>query len=213
MVGFNRRFAPLVQQAKAFLRPSSGPVGITYRVNAGPIPSDHWVQDPQEGGGRIIGEVCHFADLIHFLADATPQRVFAQAMPQTHPRQAIPDNVMVTIVLSDGSLGTIQYLSIGDPSFPKERIEIFGQNSVVVIDDFKTLTMTRGGKRRHVRQRGQDKGHRNELEAFVTALKKNSQLPVSFEDALWATLVTFQIMEALKVGGPVKVDLSQVMDQ
>lgn len=213
MVGFNRRFAPLVQQAKDFLSPPSGPVGITYRVNAGPIPSDHWVQDPQEGGGRIIGEVCHFADLIHFLADSKPELVFAQAMTEAHPRQALPDNVMVTIALCDGSVGTIQYLSVGDPSFPKERIEIFDQNSVVVIDDFKTLTMTRGGKRRHVRHRGQDKGHRNELEAFVIALKKNQELPISFEDALWATLVTFQIMEALKVGGAVKVDLSRIMDQ
>ncbi|KPL19302.1 MAG: hypothetical protein AMJ92_03965 [candidate division Zixibacteria bacterium SM23_81] len=213
MVGFNRRFAPLVQQAKDFLLSSSGPLGITYRVNAGPIPWDHWIQDPQEGGGRIIGEVCHFVDLIHFLAKATPQRVFAQAMPHAHPRQALPDNVMVTIALSDGSLGTIQYLSVGDPSFPKERIEIFDQNSVVVIDDFKTLTTSRGGKRRHIRHRRQDKGHRNELKAFVTALKRGSQLPVSFQDALWATLVTFQIMEALKVGAPVKVDLSQIIDQ
>jgi predicted dehydrogenase/threonine dehydrogenase-like Zn-dependent dehydrogenase len=213
MVGFNRRFAPLVLRAKEFLAAARGPLAITYRVNAGPIASDHWIQDPQEGGGRIIGEVCHFVDLIHFLADSKPKRVFAQALTEMAAQRVSPDNVVVTIELIDGSVGTIQYLSTGDPSFPKEHIEIFGRGSVAVIDDFKTLTMSRGGKRRLLRRREQDKGHREELRAFVAALREGRESPIPFEDALWATLVTFQTVEALRAGQPRKVDISQIVDQ
>jgi len=213
MVGFNRRFAPLVRKAREFLLASPGPLAISYRINAGPIPPDHWIQDPQEGGGRIIGEVCHFADLILFLTGQKPQQVFAQAMAKTTPQQAVPDNVIITIGLSNGSVGTIQYLSAGDPAYPKERIEIFGQNSVVVIDDFKSLHMIRGGKARRIRSRNQDKGHRREIEAFLAALREGKALPVSFEDALWATLITFQVTESLRTGRPVPVDISSALDR
>jgi len=213
MVGFNRRFAPLLRKAKEFLCTSPGPLAIIYRVNAGPIPPDHWIQDPQEGGGRIIGEACHFVDVIHFLADSKPHRVCAQALTEVAVQQAIPDNVVITLELTDGSVGTIQYLSTGDPSFPKEHIEIFGRGSVAIIDDFKVLTMSRGGHRRSIRHREQDKGHSDELRAFAAALREGRESPVPFEDALWATLVTFQTREALRTGRAMECDLSQVVDQ
>ena len=212
MVGFNRRFAPLVQKAVDFLRTAEGPLAVTYRINAGPIAPDHWVQDPRQGGGRIIGEVCHFADLICYLTGQKPEQVFARALSGAAPQPAVPDNVMVTMQLTGGCGGTIQYLSVGDPAFPKERIEIFGRNAVVVIDDFRALQISRGGRSRRTRSRKQDKGHRREIEAFVDAIREGGDVPVPFEDAQRATLVTFQIAESLRTGQPVPVDLASALE-
>jgi len=212
MVGFNRRFAPLVQQAVTFLRSSSGPLAVTYRINAGSIAPDHWTQDPEQGGGRIIGEVCHFADLIFYLTGQKPQQVFARALAKAASQPAVPDNVVITIQLTGGSVGAIQYLSVGDPAYPKERIEIFGGNSVAVIDDFRTLHLFRGGKPQRRRSRKQDKGHRREIELFLDAVREGGELPITFEDALWATLATFQITESLKTGQPVAVDPASALE-
>ena len=117
---------------------------INYRVNAGFLPKDHWTQDPVEGGGRIIGEVCHFVDTIQYLSNGEPISVFAQSLSMTGERLQ-SDNVAITIRFSNGSLAVISYLANGDPALPKERIEIFSGGKTAIIDNFKVLETIPGG--------------------------------------------------------------------
>ena len=138
MVGFNRRFSPSVRQAKAFFADAAEPMLVNYRVNAGFIPKDQWTQDPLEGGGRIIGEVCHFVDTIQYITSGEPTSVFAQSLSLGGERTQ-SDNVAITIRFSNGSVGVITYLANGDPSLSKERIEIFSGGKTAVIDNFKIL--------------------------------------------------------------------------
>ena len=128
MVGFNRRFAPMAVQLKKFLSEIHEPLAIHYRVNAGYIPADHWVNDPEQGGGRILGEVCHFVDFLCFLADACPIEVQAQTVG--NPGQYSMDNIVASLKFANGTLGTISYLANGDKSASKERVEVFGGGSV-----------------------------------------------------------------------------------
>jgi predicted dehydrogenase len=158
MVGYNRRFAPMAFQLKSFLANVHGPLVMHYRVNAGYIPSDHWVQDPEQGGGRIIGEVCHFVDFLTFLTGTLPKRVDARALPGDGRYR--DDNVIITLEFADGSLGTITYVASGDAAFPKERVEIFGGGTIAVLDDFRRLELVqRGRKKVHRSRLRQDKGH------------------------------------------------------
>jgi len=204
MVGYNRRFAPMARQLKAFLADVHEPLVMHYRVNAGYIPPDHWVQDPQQGGGRIIGEICHFVDFLTFLAGALPIRVYARALPNDGRYR--DDNVVITLEFADGSLGTIAYVANGDKSFPKERLEVFGGGAVAVLDDFRRLELVRNGRKKVVRSRlRQDKGHRGEWEAFVAAVQNGGPAPIPFEEIVATTLTTFRILDSLRCGGPVAV--------
>ncbi len=204
MVGYNRRFAPMARQLKAFLADVHEPLVMHYRVNAGYIPPDHWVQDPEHGGGRIIGEVCHFVDFLTFLAGALPVRVHARALPNDGRYR--DDNVVITLEFADGSLGTITYVANGDKSFPKERVEIFGGGCVGVLDDFRRLELVRNGRKKvHTSRLRQDKGHRGEWEAFVAAVQNGSSSPIPREEIIATTLTTFRIMQALDCGEPVEV--------
>jgi predicted dehydrogenase/threonine dehydrogenase-like Zn-dependent dehydrogenase len=205
VVGFNRRFSPMARQLKAFLADVHEPLVMHYRVNAGYIPPDHWVQGPEQGGGRIIGEVCHFVDFLTFLAGALPVRVHARALPNDGRYR--DDNVVITLEFADGSLGTITYVANGDKSFPKERVEVFGGGYVAVLDDFRRLELVCHGRRKVVRSRlRQHKGHRGEWEAFVAALKECGPPPIPFEEIVATTLTTFRILDTLRSGEPVTVD-------
>ncbi len=170
MVGFNRRFAPLARKLYDFIKLSQEPLVATYHINAGNIPLTHWVQDPIQGGGRIIGEGCHFIDFLTYLVGAPPISVVAQALPDdSHYRE---DNVVMLFSFADGSLGTVNYLANGDKAYPKERVEVFSGGRVAVLDDFRTLEMVHQGKRQVVRSAlRQDKGHRAEWEAFSSAIR------------------------------------------
>jgi predicted dehydrogenase len=151
----------MARQLKTFLADVHEPLIMHYRVNAGYIPLDHWMQNPEQGGGRIIGEVCHFVDFLTFLAGALPTRVHARALPNDGRYR--DDNVIITLEFADGSLGTITYVANGDKSFPKERVEVFGGGCVAVLDDFRRLELVRHGRRKVVKSRlRQDKGHRGE---------------------------------------------------
>jgi predicted dehydrogenase len=159
MVGFNRRFAPFARSMQEFLAGSAEPFAAHYRINAGAIPLNHWVHDPEQGGGRIIGEGCHFIDFLTFLAGAAPVSVSAQGLPDNGRYQQ--DNVVITLTFPNGSLGTIAYLANGDKSVPKERVEVFRGGRVAVLDDFRRLEMTHNGSHKTLQARmGQDKGHR-----------------------------------------------------
>ncbi|SEF14504.1 polar amino acid transport system substrate-binding protein [Rhizobiales bacterium GAS191] len=192
-VGFNRRFAPLLIKAKAALEPRNGPLVMLYRVNAGAVPADSWIQR-EEGGGRIVGEVCHFVDALCFLAGSLPVEAHA-ITARSHG-----DAVSVLLRFGDGSTGTIVYSSLGDPSVSKEYIEVFANGRVVQIDDFRRIVATSHGKCR-VTKGAQDKGQNGLVSAFLAATRGQREAPIPFEDLVAVTETTFAIKESLRVGG------------
>ena len=209
MVGFNRRFSPLSVKVKEFFANRKGPLCIIYRVNAGFVPKEHWIQDEKQGGGRIIGEVCHFVDFMQYLTDSVPQTVFAQPVCDATGALIPHDNVMITLQFENGSIGTISYLSNGDVAYGKERVEIFGDGAVALIDDFKRVEISHKGKRQKfggnlsLRSKagllaGQKKGHREELAAFVEAIRNGKPLPIPFAESVITTETTFRIVESIK---------------
>jgi len=193
MIGFNRRFAPLTLRARQFLAKKAGPYLVNYRINAGVLPQDHWLLDLKQGGGRIIGEVCHFVDYISCLTQARLISVYAESLNGS--QTASQDNIIATLKYDDGSVGSISYFAIGDMNFPKERIEIFGDKKVCVIDDFKELILSNRGKQKRIKA-SQDKGYHNEIEALFSAIKEGKQAPISFSSIIETTLATFAINES-----------------
>jgi polar amino acid transport system substrate-binding protein len=207
MVGFNRRFSPLAEQIKQALGRKSSPYSIIYRVNAGFIPKDNWIQDAEQGGGRIIGEVCHFIDLMQYFTDAEPVRVFAESITTGSEKEIDEDSVAITLKFSDGSIGTVHYLAIGDKSFPKERVEIFGGGAVAVLDDFKSGTITRNGAASKLGGGAQDKGHREEVRRYINALLQKQAAPISLRSLTATTLATFRALASLRAGQPIAIDV------
>jgi len=200
LTGFNRRFAPLAAELAAFFGSRSEPLHIHYRINAGYIPLNHWVHDPAQGGGRVIGEACHFVDFLTFLAGAAPQRVSAHALPDNGKYHA--DAVSMTFTFPDGTVGVVDYLANGDKSFPKERIEVFGGGCIAVLDDFRTLEMVHDGRRKVVKK-SQDKGWFNEWVAFTRAIREGGKPPIPYEQLIGVTRATFAAMESLQSGNTI----------
>jgi len=197
MVGFNRRFAPLAVKMATFFKNRREPLFARYRINAGYIPLSHWIHDPAQGGGRIIGEGCHFIDFITFLVGNAPVEVKALALPDQG--KYAQDNVTITLSFSDGSIGTIDYLSNGDKSFPKEYVEVFCAGQVAVLDDFRELSLIQNGKRKVERSLlRQDKGHRAEWEAFISAIQSQGNPPIPYDQIIGVTQASFQVMQSLK---------------
>ena len=208
MVGFNRRFAPMAVQMKKFLAQIDEPLAIHYRVNAGFIPSDHWVNDPEQGGGRILGEVCHFVDFLCFLSGTCPAEVQAQIVG--NPGQYSMDNVVASLKFANGSVGTISYLANGDKSASKERVEVFGGGSIAILEDFRRLELVRNGRKRVTRARwAQDKGHKAEMRAFVDAVRGGMRTPIPFEQIVGSTLATLRLQNSCQTGQPLKVELDE----
>ena len=204
-VGYNRRFSALAGEMKRFLAGAPGPLAMQYRINAGPAPLGHWIQDPAVGGGRIVGEVCHFVDLLTFLAGAAPVSVSGRSLP--NQGRYADDNVVATIEFADGSLGAITYVANGDRSYPKERIEVFGGGAVALLDDFRSLRMTRSGRTRIQRSRlAQNKGHAAEWRAFVGAVTGGGPLPIPAEELVATSLATFAIQASIRDGQPRRID-------
>jgi predicted dehydrogenase len=195
MVGFNRRFSPLVGEVKQFLTGVSAPLSINYRVNAGELPPGSWVNDLEQGGGRIVSEVCHFVDLATVLAGAPVTTVFAQ-------RGRGGDDVAVTLSCANGSIASIAYYCAGDRSFSKERIEIFGGGSVAVIDDFRRGWAVSEGQHRRLGHWWSvpQKGHREELEAFIQAVRHGRPSPIPFDESVRVTRATLAILTSLAQG-------------
>jgi predicted dehydrogenase len=197
MVGFNRRFAPFSVKMADYFSHRPEPMFVHYRINAGYIPLSHWVHDSAQGGGRIIGEGCHFIDFVTFLVGSSPTVVHAQALPDNGKYNQ--DNVTITLTFPDGSVGVIDYLANGDKSFPKEYIEVFCGGQVAVLDDFRNLTMIQNGKRKVERSLlRQDKGHRAEWEAFVSAIQSQGNPPIPYAQLIGVTQASFQVVKALK---------------
>jgi predicted dehydrogenase len=203
MAGFNRRFASLAIHLKEAYSGCSEPMSMTYTVNAGYLPLTHWTQDPQVGGGRLIGEGCHFIDLMTWLAGSLPVDVIARSLPDGGKYRQ--DNVSLLITFADGSIGTLNYLANGDKSYPKERLEVFSAGRVAVLNDFRTLELTQNGSHRVIKSTRQDKGHAGAWHAFLESVRSGGQPPIPYSD-LWAvTQTTFALVESLRTGAPVRV--------
>jgi len=205
MVGFNRNFAPVTKSAKAFFAESTGPFVISYRINAGSLPLSHWTRDPIEGGGRIVGEVCHFiAFLQHFIA-ARPDRVFAESISIPGATNTDDDSTVISLRFGDGSVGTITYLANADSSVPKEYIELSSTGRTAIIDNFQHLRLYRNGKVVESGSKTIQKGHREEIDAFLTAVRDGKESPIRFESLVATTRITFKILEALRSGTPIRL--------
>jgi len=198
MVGFNRRYAPFVKQMKSFFSGRSEPMIMHYRVNAGFKEKSDWYQDRTVGGGRIIGEVCHFIDTFQYLTDALPLTVFAQSIKTENQAVTLEDNVIITLRFSDGSIGSITYLANGDPRFPKEYVEVFCENRVAVMNNFSSLTTMANGKRKVKKSMLQDKGHKEEMKTVIRSVCEGEPFPISFESLYATTLATFRIHDSLE---------------
>lgn len=211
MVGFNRRFAPMTVRMKAFLTSISEPVAFHYRINAGALPPDHWVNDREQGGGRILGELCHFVDLLMFLAGLPVVEVETRAVGASSRYSG--DNVLVSLAFANGSEASISYLANGDRLFSKERIEIFGGGSTAVLDDFRQLDLVRNGHKETVRARWrQDKGHRAEWAAFARAIEQDGNPPIPFTELVCSTLATLRIEQSRATGERLVVDTTEFID-
>lgn len=201
-VGFNRRFSPAAKLASEFFADREYPLSIVYRVNGGRIPRDSWIQDPAQGGGRIIGEVCHFIDLMHFLTSSITQRVFAESVSINNAAVAREDSIVITIKFADGSNGTLAYLAEGDKALAKERVEIFGGGQSFVIDDFRRASSFKNGRERTKRFMGQDKGQAAQIAAVCSFVRIGGEPPIGFADLAATTRATFRILDSLRTAEP-----------
>ncbi len=203
MVGFNRRFAPAVMEVKK-LFVASQPKTISMRINAGVVSPDHWVNDPVVGGGRIIGEGCHFVDLAMHLAGDKIISVSANSMQDAND---LNNSVVINLSFANGSVASINYFSNGNKNLGKESIEVFCGGVVASIDDFKSLTIY--GKTTTTKKfAGQDKGHANEIELFLRSIKQGSNAPISFEDCYLSSLATLKVIQSIKENRKISLDAS-----
>lgn len=201
-VGFNRRYAPLVQEMKAAV--GNLPMSIVYRVNAGVIPKESWVQDPIIGGGRIVGEVCHFIDTCTYLIGANPVSVFASSVKKDDDSIPDEDNVNITVNFENGSTASINYFAYGNKSMPKEYIELFAPEIAMQMRDFRELKIFKGSKTTTSKSANQDKGFKNEFEAFKQAVK-TGESAIPFDQIYANTKTTFKILESLRTGELIKL--------
>jgi polar amino acid transport system substrate-binding protein len=200
MVGYNRRFSPLIKKVKDTF--GSGPMSMIYRVNAGSIPTDSWIQDPEIGGGRIIGEVCHFVDLLTYINGSLPVALYANNLMTSN---GLDDVVNITLTYANGSIGTIAYYANGDKGLAKERVEIYSLGRTAVINDFKEVAIYAGGKRSVKKLLSRDKGQKHEVDTFIRSITDRCDNPIPIEELFSTSLVTFAIIESLRSSLPVDI--------
>jgi predicted dehydrogenase len=171
---------------------------MQYRINAGFLPPTHWTQRPEEGGGRVLGEVCHFIDFFVWLSGRRITSVDASVLPNRGKYR--DDNLTATLELDDGSIGTMTYVANGDKNFPKERIEVFGGGSVATLDDFRVLSTMRAGRQQTFRSRfRQDKGHAKEWQTYAEAISSGDRAPISFEELVNVSQACFRLLDSVRV--------------
>jgi predicted dehydrogenase len=199
MVGFNRRFAPFTERMRSALGGTGGQV-ISVRVNAGPLPAGHWLRDEHDGGGRLLGEACHFVDLIAHLAPGRIVSVHAYAVPEFDRALEASDSIVAVMRFDSGSVGSLIYTGSGEPRLPKERIEAHAGGTSAVIDDFRRLEVFAGGKRTETRQ-ARDKGHARQMAAWIAAVSAEAAPPATSYVA--STRATLALGDSLRTGLPV----------
>jgi len=203
-VGFNRRFAPMTLALAEFINQRTEPLFMQYRVNAGYLPLNHWLHDPNQGGGRIIGEGCHFIDLLTFLVGSAPVSVSATALADND--RYCQDNVQLSLRYADGSLGTVIYLANGNKNFTKERLEVFTSGRIAVLEDFRSLELVSENSSKTSRSRlRQDKGHTKAWEKFIKAVSDGGTPPIPYEELMSTSKATFAALEALRTGTEIKI--------
>jgi predicted dehydrogenase/threonine dehydrogenase-like Zn-dependent dehydrogenase len=208
MVGFNRRFSPAAVHVKRFFSAVASPLTVSIRFNAGAIPADHWTQDEEVGGGRIIGEACHAIDLATYLTGSLPVRVFAESIGGGNAPTIKDDQCFITLRHGNRSVSSIAYWAGGDKAFPKERVEVAGGGKIAVIEDFREVHTCANGKMKKARLGRQDKGHRSEIEAFVNALANGDPSPIPWDEIYTTTLASILAVRSIREGIP--FDLSSI---
>ena len=204
-VGYNRRFSGILNDFKEYFDSVRTPLVVHYRINCGVVPRDHWIQDPEVGGGRIIGEVCHFIDLCSYLCGSLPKDLYARSITAGNESITDEDSVNITLGYENGSLASVSYAALGDTMHPKERIEVTGGGSIGVLENFKSGFISRGGKKQKIRRSSQDKGFAQEIEAFLKAVKEGGPAPIPFDHLYSAGKATFSVLESLRTGGSVRI--------
>ncbi|MBL8225042.1 MAG: bi-domain-containing oxidoreductase [Chromatiales bacterium] len=200
MTGFNRRFAPQVVKMRELLKPVAEPKVLVMTVNAGEIPPDHWTQSDAVGGGRIIGEGCHFVDLLRFLVGQPIRRTRATMVGEAPGVPVREDKSVLTLEFADGSLGTVHYVASGHRSFPKERLEVFCGGAVLQLDNFRKLTGFGWPGFGKLNLWKQDKGNEACIAAFVAAVAAGQPSPMPFDEQVEVTRATFDAVEAMRAG-------------
>jgi len=205
-VGFNRRFSPAAALVRSHLGRSGSPLSMTYRVNAGIIAPEHWIQDPLQGGGRIVGEVCHFVDLMQYFSDANPVEIYAVRVGAQDTSQQPEDNVILTLRFDDGSIGTIIYCSQGGRAMQKEEIQIMGRGRSAVIDNFSSVRLYgRGRKLKRCRGKGQEQ----EVAAFLAAVQSGKPA-IDVNSQIATTLTTLEALESLRLQQPRMIEIGRL---
>ncbi len=195
MIGYNRRFSPLIQEVKKKLEGSNGPCSVVITANVGAIPGDHWVHDPEMGGGRRLGEGCHFIDLIRHLAGSPMVSVNSIYMDNGHKEPALGDTGTVSVVCENGSIGTLHYFANGSKDFAKERVEVFVDGKIMQIDNFKNLNFYGVKGEKNISLWGQDKGHKNCAQAFVNAIEEGGEAPIAVEEIFEVARASLRAVE------------------
>ena len=205
MAGFNRRFSPLGQRAKDFFASADAPLSMLYRVNAGRIPKEHWIQNSEEGGGRIIGECCHFIDFMQFLTGAPPVYVFAESLSAKSNKIVDADSVFITLRFADGSNGVVAYLSEGDKGLAKERVEIFSAGKAFVLDDFRRAGLYKDGREEQITLKAQDKGQQAEVRQVCASVLEVAPPPIALDELAATTRATFRVLDSLRERQPFEI--------
>lgn len=196
MVGFNRRFSPLTTKLKKAL--GNNPMTMIYRINAGAIPKDTWIQDAEIGGGRILGEVCHFIDYLTYLNGSLPIKISASALPDANK---LNDTLNILIQFENGSSGVVGYYANGSKAMTKEYVEVFSAGMSAVLNDFKELKIYGKGKPRKKKLVNQNKGQKEMVNAFVDGLLKDGKAPIPFDEIIAVTKASFKVLDSIKRGG------------
>jgi len=195
MIGFNRRFSPLTAIIREKI--GTGPMSMTYRVNAGKIVADSWIQDIKTGGGRIIGEVCHFIDYLTCINGSLPISVYAVAMSDP---ENLNDTLAVLLRYENGSIGTVSYFSNGSKSVSKEYVEIYCHRTTAILKDFRELKIYGAGKPYKKSLLSQDKGQKNEVRLFLKAVKEDAASLIPLKEMMNASEIPFKIIESVQTG-------------
>ncbi|WP_323786911.1 bi-domain-containing oxidoreductase [Psychroserpens sp.] len=196
MVGFNRRFSPLTAKLKKAV--GNNPMTMIYRINSGAIPGDNWIQDLEIGGGRVLGEVCHFIDYLTYLNGSLPTKISASALPDANQ---LNDTLNILVQFENGSSGVIGYYANGSKSLTKEYVEVFSAGMSATLNDFKELKIFGKGKPKKDKLLNQNKGQKEMVTAFVNGLLNDGKAPIPFEDIVAVTKASFGVLESVKRGG------------
>ncbi len=198
LVGFNRRFSPHVRRMREMLRGIQGPKSLSLLMNAGAMPPDHWAQDPQVGGGRILGEACHFIDLARFLVGGRIVGASGGAMRDCHGVAPSPDTAQISLEFEDGSIASIQYYANGHRSFPKERVEVFASGRILQLENFRVLRGFGFPGFRGFRTWRQEKGHGACVQAFLSAVESGGPSPIPAEEIFEVSRVAIEVAEGIR---------------